>query len=57
MARWIERGHSIVCSACGEGKWKAYIPSVLIAYEWMKYCPQCGEKMEKEEESGEGGEE
>ena len=36
------------CSACGVGKWKGYCPTVDEAYSWMKFCPNCGTRMETE---------
>lgn len=51
-AKWIfsEENHKPICSHCGKAKWKGWIPTTEEAAEWMKYCPQCGAKMEGWEE-------
>lgn len=48
MAKWIydHSGNKTLCSNCGKGKWKGYVPAIEEATEWMPYCPQCGVKME-----------
>lgn len=34
---WIEGGWSLVCSSCGVGKWKGYIPISQEAKKWMPF--------------------
>lgn len=47
---WIEDGWNVVCSSCGVGKWKGYVPGLQEAKEWMPRCPNCGAKMDGKEE-------
>ena len=50
---WIENGWNVVCSSCGVGKWKGYVPALQEAKEWMPRCPNCGAKMDgKEKRNG-----
>lgn len=46
---WIEGGWNVVCSSCGVGKWKGYIPESQEVKEWMPRCPNCGAKMDGKE--------
>ncbi len=56
MAKWIlnQDGWKTICSSCGKGRWKGFVPSPEGATEWMRFCPQCGEKMDGSEEKTDG---
>ena len=53
MGNWIMSDDGLyrpICNNCGAHPWKGYIPTVEEATEVFKYCPNCGAKMEVEDE-------